>query len=279
MPTPGERFDRLSGAEPYKPQSRALNPNDVVIAKGWNVRDVTSLEAKEHIESLATAILARGYDSTKPISVRYDRANGIATLVDGECRLRACRKLWDAGHKIYVPSVATEGDEADLTADSLSGNAGQPLTKWEFGQGCRRLLRFGWDAKKIADYTCKSVRYVSDSIALANVSLEAKSMMAAGQVTPARVLAEVKQHGDKAVEILREVVAATPPAAKKTKKGKPEKAKPIGRKRSPVADEQALTLADKIATITLDDSLMLDDAKILAKKYLKLRGIDAPKNA
>ena len=73
MPSPNERFDRASTGQPYKPQSRALNPLDVVIAPGWNVRDVTSAESREHIAALKLAILTNGYDQTKPISVRSSR--------------------------------------------------------------------------------------------------------------------------------------------------------------------------------------------------------------
>ena len=43
MSTPGQRFDRAFGTAPYNPSSRALNPLDVVIAPGWNVRDVSYL--------------------------------------------------------------------------------------------------------------------------------------------------------------------------------------------------------------------------------------------
>ena len=50
MPSPGERFDRSTNSAPYKPQSRALNPLDVVIAPGWNVRDYVHKGSKLYIE-------------------------------------------------------------------------------------------------------------------------------------------------------------------------------------------------------------------------------------
>lgn len=204
MPTPGERFDRASGTVPYKPQTRALDPLDIVIADGWNVRDMTSPETQEHIASLKLSILTNGYDLTKPIAVRYDRVSGISTLVDGQCRLTACRQLRQEGHELYVPCVCTEGDEASLTVSSIAGNAGKPLTQWEIGEGCRRLMRFGWSKEKIAASICKSVRYVTDAIALSNVPVEAKAMMAAGEATPGAVLSTVREHGDAAPKVLRE---------------------------------------------------------------------------
>jgi len=59
--------------------------------------------------------------------------------VDGQCRLMACRELWDAGEHIYVPCKVLEGNDEQLFAASLSSNGGKPLTQWEIGIGCRKL--------------------------------------------------------------------------------------------------------------------------------------------
>ena len=229
MPTPGERFDRAEGSQPYKPESRALDPREIVITEGWNVRDMNSPDTRDHIAALKISILARGLD--KAITVRYDRVTGVTTLVDGQCRLTACRELLDEGHTIFVPAIRVQGDEAELTAESLTSNTGHPLTQWEIGAGCRRLLKFGWTPPQIAAHICKSLRYVTDAIALSNVSIEAKTMLSAGQVTPGAVLHAVKEHGpDKAAEALQEAVAAQPDPPQATIPGtKPAKKKPVAR--------------------------------------------------
>ena len=282
MIVPGERFDRSQAGVAYKPQSRALNPLDVVIVPGWNVRDVNSAESKEHIAALKLAILTNGYDQTKPISVKYDRVTGVSTLVDGQCRLTACQQIRNDGQEIWIPAVVTDGDEAQLTVESIAGNAGKQLTQWEIGEGCRRLLRFGKSPEWIAASICKSLRYVTDAIALSNVSLEAKSMMAAGQVTPARVLQEVKEIGvDAAIEHLKEAVKDLPdepePAQDKPTRKKASKAKPLARKKAPSAKsaslDAALSMADEIAKILVDEDDTIDKAINLAKKYIKLRRI------
>ena len=286
MIVPGERFDRSQAGVAYKPQSRALNPLDVVIAPGWNVRDVNSTESKEHIAALKLAILTNGYDQTKPISVKYDRVSGVSTLVDGQCRLTACQQIRNDGQEIWIPAVVTDGDEAQLTVESIAGNAGKQLTQWEIGEGCRRLLRFGKSSEWIAASICKSLRYVTDAIALSNVSLEAKSMMAAGQVTPARVLQEVKDHGDEAVEVLKEAVAEgvepaeieTQATATPAKMVKPTKAKPLARKKAPSAKvasvESALKLADDLARHSIEDDWTFEQLEKQAQAYLQARGIE-----
>ena len=83
MPIQNERFDRCSTGRPYKPESRALDPREVTIQPGWNVRDMSSPETREWISTLKVSILTAGYDQTKPISVRYDRKTGVAISNDG----------------------------------------------------------------------------------------------------------------------------------------------------------------------------------------------------
>jgi ParB-like chromosome segregation protein Spo0J len=226
-----------------------------VIAEGWNVRDMTSAETRAWIETLKLSILTNGYNPTKPITVRYDRKTGVKTLVDGQCRLTACQELWNEGHEIIVPEIRTDGDEATLTAESISGNAQLYLTQWEIGEGCRRLTRFGWSIDKIAASICKSKRYVTDAIALSNVSLDAKAMLSAGEVTTGAVLHAVKEVGLKAAaESLHEAVAAQPQPAQTTIPGtKPAKVKPVSRPKAASKKEVKIKTVLKAVKLLLDD--------------------------
>ena len=273
MPTPGERFDRMSEGQAYKPESRGLDPRTVVVEQGWNVRDMNSPDTLEHIKALKASILARGVD--KPISVRYDSVSGITTLVDGQCRLTACRELWKEGNKVYVPAVRVKGDEAELTAESLTSNTGHPLTQWEIGEGCRRLMKFGWTTAKIATHICKPVRYVNEAIALSEVSVDAKALMASGEVSPARVLQEVREKGDGAVPALKEAVQkarsaphAAPATAKAWKQAAP---KPLARKKAPNPSERFVLMADDLARMIVDEKQSWEQVLTAAKKYLKAR--------
>jgi hypothetical protein len=73
MPTPNARFGRGEIDKPYRPETAANDPREIVIKDGWNVRDMNSDETRTHIAALKASILTNGYDPTKPISVRYDR--------------------------------------------------------------------------------------------------------------------------------------------------------------------------------------------------------------
>ena len=276
MPT-NERFDRLSAGTAYKPESRALDPRKVKIQSGWNVRDMSSPDTREHIDTLKISILARGVD--KPISVRYDRVSGVTTLVDGQCRLTACQELWEAGNRVYVPAIRVTGDEAELTAEALTSNTGRPLTQWEIGAGCRRLLKFGWSPTVIAQHICKSVRYVNEALALADAPLEAKEMLNEGTVTPGAVLHAVKTQGDKAVKVLKEAVAAKPKSAQATMNGPTKKPDPVTRPKKPSAAEQVakkapavLELADAMYRLIMDEQPWIE-LELAAKAYGTARGL------
>jgi hypothetical protein len=255
MPTPGARFGRGDDDSPYRPETAANDPRDIVIADGWNVRDMNSAETREHVAALKLSILTRGYDPTHPISVKYNKKTGVKTLVDGQCRLTACRELWDEGHEIYVPQIRVEGDEAELQAAAISAEAVQHLTQWEIGEGCRRLTRFGWSIDKIAASICKSKRYVTDAISLSNVSLDAKAMLSAGEVTPGAVLHAVREVGpEAAAESLHDAVAAQPKPSQANIPGtKPAKVKPLSRPKAASKKDQNIKTVLKAVKSLLAD--------------------------
>lgn len=301
MPQAGERFDRAESGVSYKPSSRAFDPREIVIETGWNARNMTAKDTREHIAALKVSIMGRVNADPPlpglflPIKVRYDYKTGTITLVDGECRLRACRELWDEGNQIYVPSVVAEGDTAQLIAATMTANSGLPLTQWEIGVQCNKLMiGFGWSVKMIAAHIVKPVRYVNEAIALAGAPKEAKSMMAAKEVTPGRVLHELKEHKgnpDAAVQVLKEAVAAQPkpPEPKQTSipgTTKPVKVKPVARPKAPSVKEQvlksmeapkrelgkALQLAVKLARQVIENDVTFEEMEALAKEVLKAAG-------
>jgi len=268
--TPGQRFDRATTGEAYNPESRMHDPRDIKIVKGWNMRNMDSPETLAHVVGLEESIIAAG-GVKEPIHVKYDKVTGVRTLVKGQCRLTACLNLRSrgvklAGEDVMIPCVRVEGDEATLTAENILSNGGLALTQWEAGEGYRRLCGWGWSPEKIAAYIGKPKRYVTDCIALSNVSVDAKAMLSAGQVTPGAVLHAVKEHGpDAAADVLKEEVAARPkpkaPAqASIPGTAKPDKPKPVARPKKPSAREEALKAVPAAAPV--DDHVKLSQLAI-----------------
>jgi len=292
--TPGQRFDRADGNQPYRPATAARDPREVVITPGWNVRDMTSPETREWISLLKLSILERGVD--KAISVKYDIKTGIRTLVDGQCRLQACKELWQEGHKIYVPMIEVKGDEAELLTESLASNSGLPLTQLEIGKGCWKLIdKFHWTVEQVSAHIGKRPRYVTEAITLAQAPAEARELITEGKVTPGAVLHALKENNgnpEAAVQLLEEAVASHQPLPEpepeppqpdlpglpaKTRKAK--KPKPLARPKKKSAKEALanavprnvltlLKLADKLADVVIsDDQTSWKKAVAAAKAY------------
>jgi ParB-like chromosome segregation protein Spo0J len=265
------------------------SPLDITVTPSWNVRDMTTSETREHIANLKASILARGVD--KPIAVMYDKKTGIKTLVDGQCRLTACRELWQEGFKVYIPCVQVEGDEADLTAESLASNSGHPLTQLEIGQGCKRLLKWGWSPAVIAAHICKPLRFVTEALTLADVPLEAKALLNEGAATPGAVLHAVQGKDGDSLDALKERAFRRAPSVPEPKQStlpgtparKVKPPKPLPRPKKPSAREVALkagesltkciALADKLAKVALDNDGSWGKVIAAAKAYNAARGI------
>ncbi len=288
MPVPGERFDRASGTEPYKPQTRALRPFDIQIRKDWNPRTMTSPETRENIDAIKISILQRIHEDPplpalqNPIEVTYDRKTGETFLAHGECRLTACRELWTEGNALYVDCKIAEGNEEQLYASNLTGNGGAPLSQWEAGIIYRRLnVGYRWSVDRIAAHACKPRRYVTDAIALANTDSDTKSMLAAGEVTPGAVLHAVKEsNGDQKAaseSLKKKVEAKRPPQATMAPKAKPE---PVTRPKAQSATEKIahngrklLDLADAMCRLILDPHVEMAELELAAEAYKQARGL------
>lgn len=297
--TPGERFDRADGNQPYRPATAARDPRDIVIKPGWNVRDMASPETVEHVKALKASILQRIADGLpgvkEAIDVTYDRNTGVRTLVDGQCRLTACNELWKEGHKVFVPLLIVEGEsEAELLVQSLTANSGLSLTKWEVGVGCRRLIvGCRWTSKQVAAHIGKTVAYVNEAVTLAEAPTEVKKMIADRQITEPFAVSELKAakkagvSAAKAVETLKEAVHSRPAETEPQTNldgVSPHRdiPKPVARPKKPSARETAiktvpanavalLELADKACALFLDDDAAFPEVRKAALAYQKAR--------
>jgi len=300
MPTPGERLDRNSAGMPYKPDGRAFKPYDIEIVPLWNGRDMKSSETRQHIEELKTSIRARISSDPPlpaliyPVEIKYTQSTGNARLIAGECRLTACRELWDEGIEVYVPTVDVPKDATDvqLILTKITENSGQPLTQWENGSDYRKLhVGHGLSIEAIAAHACKSKRYVTEAIELARTitkSTAVKEMLNEGEVTPSAVLHAIKERdgdADAAAETLREAVAAQPRPAEPPQTSiagtaKAAKPRPVTRPKAPSAKEKEvqngsklLTLADAMYRLILDLNVDMSELELAAKAYGKARGL------
>ena len=69
-----------------------LDPRIIQVRPGWNYRDTTTPVSEAHIQWLMESIKEVGVQ--EPIRVEY--VDGKVYLVNGECRLKACLRLYEA---------------------------------------------------------------------------------------------------------------------------------------------------------------------------------------
>jgi len=129
-----------------------------------------------------------------PIFVRVDA--GRIIMVDGEHRLIAVRELIAEGVEILSMSATQfRGNDADRVAHLLTSSQGKPLSPLESGLQYLKLIKFGWDRKKIADRVGRSVTHVDQNIMLAESDSDVQAAVASGDVSGTVAVTIVKKHG------------------------------------------------------------------------------------
>jgi ParB/RepB/Spo0J family partition protein len=242
-------------------QLAEIHPSLIRIEKGFNPRQYTLLENREHLDALKLSIREMGV--RVPLLVRWDVGSEQAILIDGECRLRACLELIKEGVEIKTVPVLQEqaANEADRLLLAITTNTGKPLSIAESGAAFRRLVAYGWEHEAIATKTGHTARYVREALELSDAPEEVKQMVSSGSVTPALARKTLKEKGDSAAAVLREKVTAAKAKGKKV----------AGRERDQSKTEKLLAIGDKLADAVLEENASIDAMERLAKQWRKAR--------
>lgn len=183
-----------------------IDPRQIEVEKGFNARNFDLPENQEHVNNLATSIAAVGVQN--PLVVRYEKNRII--LVDGESRLRATLKAIKDGAEIKtVPVIQEEKhiNEEDRIASLLSRNTGKPLNFIERGEVFARLKNFGWTDADIARKTGITQAHVSNIMALHSAPAPIKKAVAQGQISSTTAIQVMRDHGDDAAKVIKEVIS------------------------------------------------------------------------
>lgn len=179
-----------------------IDPRIIRVEPGYNVRDMTTLEAQEKLQDLARSIAAIRVQ--QPLTVRMKGAEPF--VVSGHRRLAATMIAIEGGAAIQtIPCMgeAKGTSEEDRTADLIVSNSSDPLKALEVAAAIKRLVAFGWDTAKIAE-RCGwgSVQTVDNYLSLLSAPEEVKDMVRSGEVSPSTVVSTVRKRGDKAGGVL-----------------------------------------------------------------------------
>lgn len=222
-----------------------FDPDDIVIEEGFNSRDFTLKENREHLAALKASIKVNGI--RKPVTVRFD--DGKAILTDGETRLRAARELKAEGVEIQVPAIGENRgmNDADRIANQVVDNSGKQFSPLELGNNYTRLVAFGWTPKQIAERVGKTTAHVNGVLALMEAPAAVHKLIRNGQVAASQALDTIKKHGaEKGAATIAKAVERAKAAGKTKATGKHVDAA-AGVKR--ISQPHAIALRDALRNI------------------------------
>ena len=266
-------------------EAYGIDPRKIIIKTGFNCRDTSSPEAKKHIAWLKESIRERGVD--EPIFI--ENTGSAINLIDGECRLLACRELWDEGIKVKVPTISFKGDEVAVLKKSLIANNGLPLTVLELGKAAERLMAHGQTAEEIAAYIAphlgytpqKAVKHVKDAVELQQAPLAVKEAVAHGvevegekmPVSAALAVQATRQSRERAPEIIRAAATKAKAAGRKEAKRPKGEGKAGKAKAAKEAKSRSLeTIGDGMAKEILRERFDVEKLEDLANEWTAARG-------
>lgn len=199
---------RLSELSSGRQDVLNIDPAIIVTEDGFNYRDFTLPENKEHVQDLKKKIAAAG-GVLQPLLVRFDPETKLPILIDGECRLRAVKELLEEGGTEIktVPVIQKKNTtEAERVVMSLTANGQKPPSICEAGEAYKRLQTGGWTVEEIAQKTGNTVQHVNAAIELTVVDKPTRRLISMGAVSVAHARSEVKRHGEKASLVIQMAV-------------------------------------------------------------------------
>jgi ParB/RepB/Spo0J family partition protein len=157
-----------------------VDPRLIITDVSHNVRDFNNPDVLEHVDFLANSIEKNGLIT--PLECRRHLKVGTYVddrgkeyplyswvVVDGECRLRAIKKLIEKGVPFRTVTVIPEkknSNEANRVLDMVNANTGLPFTPVELGRAYQKLLNFGWEYEEISEHVHKTVQYIKECLDL-----------------------------------------------------------------------------------------------------------------
>lgn len=189
------------------------------VIPGFNVRNEDDPEYQQHIRWIADSIKENGFYAHKALAgyVGKDGDDDVIFLTDGHTRLAAVDIAVSEGAEIStLPVVISPRGTSieDLTVALYTSNNGRPLTPYETGQLCKRLVSFGWTEKQIADRLALSITQVNNCLDLAAAPMAVRNLVSQGKVAATAAIQTIQAHGSNAATVLEKAVEVATQAGK-----------------------------------------------------------------
>lgn len=259
-----------------------LKPSQINIEEGFNVRDFTAKDTKEHLKTIKASIKEQGI--TNPGIIRM--VDGKIVLVSGHTRHQAALELEQEGDKDIVFPVILEAkgtSEVDRQANLHVNNMSKNFAVLELSELAVRLAKIGnLNASQVAKKLHVSPAYVGSLNLLYTAPEKLKKMVRDGDVAATMAIDMIREHGgDKALALLSDAQAEASAngKGKVTRKSLPKKKGAAERAGTPLYYQRS-TVNDLITTlceIAVDSKLgkPTQGVRGLAKKALEDADVDA----
>lgn len=186
-----------------------VDPRLLKVDPGYNVRDLTTPEAKAGLVELKDSIKELGVQS--PVMIRLKGEDMV--IVRGHRRLAAAMlAIQEGAALVSIPAIAEETtvNDEQRTLDLIVSNSGEPLTALEKAEVVRRLIGYGNTVPMIAKKTGWTPATVENYKMLLTANADVRAMVKAGEVSTSAAIASVKAHGEGAGAKLKTAQAASP---------------------------------------------------------------------
>lgn len=178
-----------------------VDPALVQFEEGFNLR-TEGPDLEEHLERMYVAMKGGAY--VPPIDVKVVAGRIIAR--DGHCRTRVAMRLKSEGVDYLLEARQVRGNDQDDILHMLGSAQGKAFTPLEQGRGFLRLINMGMNNTQIADKTGLHLTTIANGLTLAEAPAAVQKLIATGKVSVQVVLKAIKEHGDKAKDVIEALV-------------------------------------------------------------------------
>lgn len=185
---------------------------DIHVKDGFNKRE--NDERTQQADDELFEFLAAG--GRVPALEVIPRDEGGVWIVEGHRRRRCYQRCRDAGKPVeFISIVPFEGNDVDRVARIMTSNNQLPLTPIEQAAVVKELAAFNLTKQEIAQKVNKSLPTIEKLFTLAMANNDVQQSVKSGAVSLDVAVDRVKEHGEKAGEVLEQDVATAAAAGKK----------------------------------------------------------------
>lgn len=204
--TPGSIKSAMKDAGAGSRDLWQVPPDELRFIDNFNVR-VNGEKHRAKVREYADSMKSEGYYQHKPLAgyVAKEGDSQVIYITDGHTRLQAVLLAISEGAEIeLVPVVVSQAGVSmeDLTVALVRSNSGEPLAPIEIGAVCKRLVRYGWDEKKIGDRLGITEQYVKNLLSLIAAPIEIREMVMQDRVSASTAIEVIAKHGSNALDVL-----------------------------------------------------------------------------